>query len=124
MPTDITTETDVRHVLGNFRERLGRDALLAHHFRYVNWNTDLPPMQQFWSDLLLHKDEHEPRGRPFPRHMSMIGLDEYHFDRWVALFADTIDTAFRGRRAERMKHHVGQLARAVQSQLNVMSADD
>ena len=131
MKRDIITESDVRRVVETFVRRLRDDASIARYFQYVDWDTFRPQMSTYWSALLLPADEpasdagHRPMvGRPFPKHMLMLGLDERHFQRWSALFAAAVDDFYTGRRAERMKLAVRHLTLTLQSRLHLVSLDD
>lgn len=65
-----------------------------------DWSKHLKKMYAFWETLLFQKITY--RGKPFPPHAKLaIGLE--HFNTWVALFIETVDSHFIGKTAELAK---------------------
>ncbi|SDL78277.1 hemoglobin [Catalinimonas alkaloidigena] len=99
--------------------------MISRYFQYVDWKSNLPQMYSYWSSLLLgRKEESRSEGRPFPKHMMMLGLTETQFQRWIQLFYKAIDEKYKGEKAAKMKLNIHALTLALQSRLHVMNADD
>jgi len=57
-------------------------------------------MYRFWQTVLL--GEHTYVGSPFLPH-AKLPVGSEHFDRWISIFNETIDTRFSGVNANRAK---------------------
>jgi len=93
-------EALVQRVVHAFYDRIRGDDLLGPIFDRViggRWDTHLARMCDFWSSVLLMSGRYA--GQPMPAHSRIetgnpagnpAGLDERHFDRWLALFDATL----------------------------------
>ncbi len=105
--TDIETADDVALLVKEFYARVYRDDVLRYAFddvAKVDLETHLPKMNRFWGTVLL--DEGSYDGQPMKTHLELnrkLPLRDCHFLRWMALFAQTVDSLFAGPRAERAK---------------------
>jgi hemoglobin len=55
-----------------------------------DWEPHLATMKRFWSALVFHDGGYS--GRPMPAHMKLKAeISPEHFQRWLALFAQTLD---------------------------------
>jgi hemoglobin len=86
--TGITEEMIERLVRG-FYAKVRSDALLASIFdaRIRDWEPHLTQMCAFWSSVALMTGRYH--GTPMPKHM-VLPVDAAHFDRWLALFEETV----------------------------------
>ncbi len=91
--TDIVTRTGIdeamiNHLVRAFYSRVHEDALLGPIFdaRITDWESHLQRMCAFWSSVALMSGRY--RGRPMEKHLP-LPVDARHFDRWLALFAET-----------------------------------
>lgn len=89
------------------------DPLLGPIFKRVisdaAWRSHLDLIADFWSSLLLGTRRYN--GRPMPKHLTIAGLEDVHFARWLALFRETVEalcepavSALFVDRAERIAH--------------------
>ncbi|WP_276091458.1 group III truncated hemoglobin [Pedobacter sp. JY14-1] len=102
MKNDIVQLEDIQQLVDTFYGRVQQDPFIGVIFMRIiqDWPTHLAKMYTFWQTALLQ--EHTYQGRPFPPHMKM-DLNPAHFDRWLDIWRDTIDTLFKGEKAEEAK---------------------
>lgn len=85
-------ETMIHRVVHGFYEEIRRDQLLGPIFNAAippeAWPRHLAKMCDFWSATLLRSSRYE--GRPLPPHLTISGLGEAHFRRWLTLFRATV----------------------------------
>ena len=88
----VLNETMIRDVVHGFYAEIRHDDLLGpvFHDRIEpdKWPQHLQRMCDFWSATLLRTSRYE--GRPLPPHLSIAGLGETHFRRWLKLFRTTV----------------------------------
>lgn len=107
MKPDIQTSEDIQTLIDAFYVEVRRDPVIGYLFNEVakvDWSHHLPRMYAFWEFLLLGKDTYA--GNPIEPHFrlhAMAPLSETHFDRWIALFTQTVDEHFAGAVAENAK---------------------
>ena len=100
---DLFTEADVIRLVDAFYARVNDDPLLRPVFNevaQVNWATHLPTMYDFWSSVLLGTSRY--KGRPFAKHFP-LPIHAEHFQRWLQLFNQTVDSLFAGPKAAEAK---------------------
>src|SRR5690606_19366888 len=73
------------------------------------WPHHLDTIEAFWSSMLLGTGTYS--GRPMLKHIGIHDLEDRHFERWLALFKETVDrlcppgvAALFVDRAERVAH--------------------
>jgi len=107
---EIETIDDIKILVDEFYNRVRGDELLADIFNDVigdNWPVHLNKMYTFWQTILLK--EHTYYGSPFPPH-SQLPVEDIHFERWLKLFHETLDTHFYGVKAEDAKWRAERMA--------------
>lgn len=79
----------IHDVVHGFYDKVRADDFLGPIFaaRIDDWDHHLQNMCQFWSSVALASGAYY--GRPMQKHMS-LPIDRHHFDRWLALFAETL----------------------------------
>lgn len=86
-------EEVVKRVVDDFYAKIRSDSLLAPIFDAAipeeRWPHHLRIMYDFWSSMLLGTGRYD--GRPLPKHMTLPGLCDDHFVRWLALFRETVE---------------------------------
>lgn len=87
MPID---EATIRTLVDTFYDTVRGDDLLGPIFtRHVaDWSLHLPKMYDFWSTVVVRTGRYA--GRPLEAHERLPGLTPAHFDRWIALWAQTV----------------------------------
>lgn len=110
MKQDIATIQDVQLMVDTFYEKVQQDQLLGPIFEsriQGQWPKHLERMYRFWSTILLGAQTYS--GTPFAPHATMP-LEQHHFDRWLDLFNDTVDSFFAGPVADEAKWRANKMA--------------
>jgi len=111
---EIVDRTDVELLVTRFYDKVKLDDLLAPVFAHIDWPQHLPTMYNFWSSILLGDQSY--RNSPFLKHVA-LNIGPEHFERWLALFAETVDENFRGLGAEEAKARAQSIAAVWQHKL-------
>jgi hemoglobin len=112
---DITHAADVRRLIDTFYEKVKEDELLGPIFNdiaKVDWAHHLPIMYGFWAFILLNSAD-TYKGNPIQKHFDLhakFPLKIAHFDRWVAIFQESVDELFSGAGAENAKFRAFAIA--------------
>jgi hemoglobin len=118
---DITTEEDIKQLVDSFYERVGRDELLGPVFNEiarVEWEHHLPTMYSFWSTMLFRTASY--KGRPWPKH-APLPVRKEHFERWISLFCQTVDSLFAGKKASEAKSAALSIADTFQNRFGIFN---
>lgn len=100
---EILSLDDIKVLVDSFYGKVRRDEMLKDIFDNViqdRWPEHLEKMYRFWQTVLL--GEHTYYGAPFSPH-AKLPVDWSHFERWLKLFAETVDEHFVGEKAVRAK---------------------
>lgn len=100
---DITTLKNIQQMVDSFYGKVREDDMLADIFNNIiqdRWPQHLEKMYRFWQTVLL--EEHSYYGSPFLPHVK-LPVEANHFERWLKLFNETVDTLFEGEKAIRAK---------------------
>lgn len=117
MKNDIVTMNDIKLLVDTFYGKIREDALLKDIFNNTiedRWTEHLEKMYRFWQTVLL--EEHTYYGSPFPPHAKLPVAQE-HFEQWVKLFYETVDTLFSGEKATRAKWQGERMAQMFHSKI-------
>lgn len=117
MKKEIENKADIVFLVDNFYANVREDELLSPIFNAAikdKWPEHLAKMYRFWETVLLYEKSY--RGNPFMPH-SVLTIDHTHFERWLALFHDTLDTHFTGTLAEEAKWRSNKMAEMFQMKL-------
>ncbi len=107
---DITTMDDIRLLVDTFYGKIRTDMLLGGIFNGVikdRWPEHLEKMYRFWQTVLL--GEHTYYGSPFPPH-AQLPVEQKHFDAWLKLWYETIESHFEGTKADEAKWRGDKMA--------------
>jgi len=107
---DIEGLKDIKILVDDFYDRIRADELLAPIFNFrlsTHWIPHLEKMYTFWNAVLFGVKGYS--GNPFMKHATME-LDPEHFERWITMFNQTIDTHFQGHLAEEAKIRAAVMA--------------
>jgi hemoglobin len=99
---DIENLEDIQLLVDTFYKAVQKDLLLGDLFmeRIQDWPAHLLKMYRFWQTVLL--EEHTYTGSPFPPHATMP-LMAVHFERWLCIWKETINSYFEGEKAKEAK---------------------
>lgn len=115
---DIKGLSDIKQMVDTFYGKIRQDDKLADIFNNViqnRWTQHLEKMYRFWQTVLL--EEHTYFGSPFIPH-AKLPVDANHFERWLQLFNETVDTLFEGEKANRAKWQGQRMAEMFLSKIN------
>ena len=107
---DISNIEDIKLLVNTFYEKVQNDDLIGPVFNEKmigRWPEHLEKMYRFWQTLLL--EEHTYSGSPFPPHKH-LPVNQSHFDRWMKIFTEIIDSLFIGKLAEEAKIRAANMA--------------
>ena len=89
MPTETKiTEAEISTLVDNFYAKVRKDPDIGPIFNAIvdDWPYHLALLKNFWSTVLLTTGRY--KGDPMMKHLQ-LPLDPPHFERWLALFAET-----------------------------------
>ncbi len=88
LPAGVTEDL-IRDLVHAFYARVRRDPVLGLIFnaKVHDWDAHLATLCKFWSSVTLLTGAY--KGRPMVVHAAIPDIDEPHFARWLALFAET-----------------------------------
>ena len=123
--TDICDRADLELMVRNFYRDAAMDDVLGPVFEaaQVNWNAHIDTLIDFWAWQLLGEPGYDRQ--PLRAHESVHArtpLTREHYDRWLQLFCDTVDTSFVGPTAEAAKTRGRKMAAAMERLLAGVSA--
>ncbi len=114
MKQDILNREDLLLLMDRFYSKAMTDQSIGHYFTEVvqlNLQKHIPVITDFWETILfatgkyfgntmkVHEDLHEKS--PFKSE---------HFNRWMAMFKETVDENFQGNNAEKIKQRAISIA--------------
>lgn len=113
--TDITTKEDILTLVDQFYGKVLKDEILFPFFNHVDFERHKPKMIHFWSFVLL--DDAGYTTDVTKVHMNMR-IKKEHFDRWIELFNATVDTLYKGEKAELAKQRAYLIRWTLESKMN------
>jgi hemoglobin len=92
MPPEVS-EAQISILVDTFYAKVRRDPEIGPIFNAIvdDWPHHLALLKDFWSTVLLATGRY--KGNPMMKHFQ-LGLDPPHFERWLALFAETAREVF------------------------------
>lgn len=109
---DIQNDEDIKRLVHQFYDKVGNDERLGYVFNdvaQVDWDTHLPKMVDFWSNILFQTRRFN--GRPYRKHRPLpIKRDDFNI--WLGLWTKTVDELFAGEKAEIAKEVAFRVASA------------
>jgi hemoglobin len=97
---DINTRKDLEKLISLFYDKLLADTEIGHFFVKLNLSTHLPLVVDFWAFIVLNEPGYK---RNMMEAHAPLNLKQSDFDRWYALFSESIDENFQGEKATLMK---------------------
>lgn len=112
---DIETSRDLYQLVDSFYKQGKKDEILGpifHQFVH-DWESHIQKVAAFWEVTLFSSGAY--KGNPMALHQKVDetlnhGLEQVHFDRWVELWNQTIDSMFSGSKAEMAKQRARNIA--------------
>lgn len=123
---DIEDRSDCERLVRAFYGRALDDPIIGWIFLDIaklDVEAHVPQIASFWETILLGARSYT--GGAFAPHAALHGkvrLRAGHFERWLALWRETVDEMFNGERAELAKAHALRVAQAFQRRLQAVPA--
>ena len=118
MKADIASAADVRRMVEEFYTTLTADPMMAPFFADLDLEAHLPRIRAFWEMVLLDKAGYTTNVTAvhlaIAQRMSVLPA---HFERWLALWATTVDALFSGPKAEEAKSRAHTIAMVIRSKM-------
>jgi hemoglobin len=114
---DIRELEDIKVLVDSFYGKVRNDILIGPIFEAKiqdRWPQHLSKMYTFWQTVLL--GEHTYYGSPFPPHAG-LPVEAEHFNRWLALFSQTLKEHFSGKTADEALWRANKMAEMFQYKL-------
>ncbi|MEO9849952.1 MAG: group III truncated hemoglobin [Reichenbachiella sp.] len=111
---DIQTREDIDQLILQFYKKIMVDPIIGYFFTEVvalDLDHHIPKIADFWETTLFHQAKY--KGNPITPHLAMhekSPMTKEHFDRWVAVFCQTVDEFFSGQKAELAKQRAQSVA--------------
>ena len=119
---NLDSREAIKLLVDEFYKKVSQDDLLGPVFNEVaqiDWDHHLPKMYDFWETVLFGAQKF--KGNPMDTHIQLskhTPLTKPHFDRWLALFTNTVDEHFKGNKAEEAKMRAHSIAGIMQHKIN------
>ncbi len=115
---EINTFEDVQLLVNEFYAKVQQDHLIGPIFNAQikdKWPIHLEKMYRFWQTVLL--DTHTYSGAPFAPH-AFLPIGKEHFEKWLALFKETVSEHFEGTKADEAIWRAERMAEMFQHKIN------
>lgn len=123
MMQDIKTEEDIKILVDSFYDKVRQDGVIGFIFNEIigaDWSHHLPIMYRFWNMVLLNRQGYV--GNPIAKHVSLdkrIPLQEEHYEKWLQLWEETVDTLFAGEIANNAKEKARLMLQLIATKVNL-----
>lgn len=114
---DISNKEDISIFVDAFYDKIKHDQLLGPIFFGAikgDWQPHLERMYAFWDSVLFRAPGFT--GNPFAKHAT-LRIGQEHFDQWLLLFNETIDSHFAGPVADDAKQRAVLIGKIFVSRL-------
>lgn len=111
---DIEKREDLLLLLLAFYKKALADETIGHFFTKVvplDLQVHIPVIADFWETILLNGRSYT--GNAILPHLhvnKLLPMEDKHFNRWLQLFSQTIDTMYEGQTAETAKQRALSIA--------------
>ncbi|GJM62619.1 group III truncated hemoglobin [Persicobacter diffluens] len=120
--TDLSGREDIEQLMAYFYGLVFKDPQIGPFFtehRKVKLEEHLPRISDFWESILFPPAAY--RGNPVKVHLEIDAvhkLEKNHFDTWLKLFLQAVDTHFTGNKAELLKQRAQSIATIMQIKIH------
>lgn len=125
---DINDDAAIATLVESFYERVLADPVLEPIFievAAIDLDEHLPRIKAFWRKMLLHEPGYD---RNMVAHHARIHarfpLQRHHFEQWLSLFHETVDSNFAGPGADHAKALATTIARNLERNLDLCIQND
>ena len=118
---DITNREDLTQLMKSFYHKALQDDVIGHFFNEVaplQMDTHIPLIVDFWETIVFDKAKYSGNVLGVHEHLHQLSaFKEEHFNRWVALFKETVNELFFGEKAEMIKQRAESIATVMKIKL-------
>jgi hemoglobin len=120
---DISTQEDIQLLVNNFYDKVKQDEVIGYIFNTIigsDWSHHLPIMYSFWGTVLLNHEAY--KGNVMGKHLALdkkIPLEQAHYDRWVQIWEETVDSLFTGNVANTAKEKARLMIQLIAVKVNL-----
>ncbi len=111
----LSTAEDIHQLVNAFYDKVLLDDLLSPFFTKLDFTAHLPKMEQFWRFALLSEEGYTTNVTQKHLHMP---LNQAHFERWLALFNQTVDEHFEGDLAQQAKQRAALIGWTINAKMD------
>ncbi len=111
---DIETKEDISLLVNEFYSKVLEDESLAPFFSDLDFEKHMPKMIHFWSFALLNEPGYTTN--VVEKHLHMP-LKEEHFQKWISLFNETVDSNFSGEVAKQANQRAMLIGWTIKSKI-------
>lgn len=119
---DIQNAEDIALITREFYHKAIVDPLIGFIFTEIaelDLEKHLPVINSFWENALFHNTEYKGNVMKIHKELNMkIRLESQHFDRWLELFNEVVDTNFSGAVSNSAKNRALSIATVMQMKIN------
>jgi hemoglobin len=112
---DIETKEDIALLIHEFYGKVKMDEKLNPFFTDLDFEIHIPKMIHFWSFALLNEPGYTTN--VVEKHLHMP-LKDVHFEHWLGLFNETIDSHFSGELANQAKQRAQLIGWTIKSKIS------
>ena len=118
---DVETREDIELLVREFYNKVRTNETLGYIFddiMKIDWDYHIPILVDFWETILLDTGSYtrNAMGEHFKVNQK-IKLETHHFNTWLELFDSTVDSFFKGDKAELAKKRAHSVAGIMQLKL-------
>jgi len=117
---DIENKKDIEILVNAFYAEVRKDATIgpvfAARIEDARWPAHLEKMYGFWNTVLFSVPDYS--GSPFDKH-ERLPLEDRHFDQWLGMWSQTVDSLFSGPNAETIKSKARHIGLTFQAKINL-----
>lgn len=113
-PEFIPSEAEIKALVHGFYAKIRSDESLGPIFNRIisDWEPHLEKMCDFWSSVMRMSGRYH--GNPMAAHLRLKTVRPEHFQRWLALFAETARQLFEPDLAQAFIGRAENIARSLQ----------
>lgn len=120
---DVSSQEDIQLLVNNFYDKVKQDDVIGFIFNTIigsDWSYHLPVMYSFWGTVLLNEEGY--KGNVMGKHLALdkqIPLEQAHYDRWIQLWEETVDSLFTGNVANTAKEKARLMIQLIAVKVNL-----
>lgn len=117
---DIQNRADIEQLINAFYATLLLNAEMKVVFSGIDFPSHVPRIVHFWSFVLLDEDGYKTN--VFDKHLN-LPIKAHQFDIWLETFINTVDSLFKGEKAEMAKQRATVLSYTFKSKWQALKPE-